>query len=83
MLVLIEVEEITDQKSSSQATALVQPRGKEGLNQGKESGTCTARNKAVAGGFSISKLNLNALESISEQRIIQNLERMLQLQALT
>lgn len=39
MLVLLVVvgEEITDRKCSRKATALVQPRDKEGLDQGKAS----------------------------------------------
>lgn len=81
MLVLIEVEgeEMTDWKSGRQAAALVQPRDREGRNQGKESGNCVGRHNAAARSFSISKLILNTLEGISEQRILQNLERMLQL----
>lgn len=65
MLVLLVVvgEEITDRKCSRKATALVQPRDKEGLDQGKAS-----RDGEELHSFS--RLILNVLEAISEQRIL-------------
>lgn len=51
------------------AMALHQPRDKEGLNQGKESGTCIASHTERAGNCSFSKLILNSLESIAESKI--------------
>lgn len=58
-----EGEEIT-------ATALAQPRDKEGLNQGKESWTCIASHTKRARNCSFSKLILNSLKSVTEPRIL-------------
>lgn len=65
MCVLLEPEgeEITP-------TVLAQPKDKEGLNQGKESGPCLASFAEIARNGSINKWTLNALNWIAETRIL-------------
>lgn len=62
--------ETREEMTGRQAAASDEPKDQEGLKQGRESGTCMARHTGIARHCSFSKLILNALNDIPEQRIL-------------